>query len=326
MLVTGAQGFIGSWLVERLLSEQAKVLVLQRPQDRPSRFRLRGLSERCRTVRADLLDLLELQRVLHEERVRAVFHLAASSSVATAAGAPLATFEINARGTWNVLEACRSVPETPERVVVASSVRAYGMQERLPYVEDMELRPVKTYDVSKACADHIARSYATLYGLPVAVTRFANVFGGGDFNFSRLVPGTTAALLSGQAPVIRSDGTAQRDFLYVEDAVTAYLAVAESLTDPKNHGRAWNAGLGHPVTVLEIVRALIAKSGVHIEPDIRGEGAPDGEVPRYWLDSSAIQRELGWSPEWDLQRGLEATYDWYAENRVATDRALPSTR
>jgi CDP-glucose 4,6-dehydratase len=326
VLVTGAQGFIGSWVAERLLDEGATVLVLQRRQERPSRFRLRGLAERCRTVRAELLDPAELRRVLHEHGVRAVFHLAACTSVGGAAGAPLATFEVNTRGTWSLLEACRSVPEAPERVVVASTVRAYGVQEELPYVEDMELRPVYTYDVSKACADHIARSYAAMFDLPVAVTRFANVFGGGDFNLSRLVPGTAAALASGRAPVVRSDGRAERDFLYVEDAVSAYMAVAESLAEPRHRGRAWNAGLGHPLPVLEVVRALIATSGVDVEPEIRGEARPEGEVPRYWLDSSAIRRELGWSAEWDLQRGLEATYDWYAENRDATGSALPTTR
>jgi CDP-glucose 4,6-dehydratase len=315
VLVTGAQGFIGSWVAERLLKEGADVLVLGRPSTRPSRFQLRGLDRRCGTVRADLLELSELQRALSEERVRAVFHLAATTTVGAADANPLAAYEVNARGTCTLLEACRVVPEPPERVIVASTVRAYGNQQQLPYVEEMELQPEYTYDVSKACADHVARSYAARFGLPIAVTRFANVFGGGDFNVSRLVPGTVAALLSGRAPVIRSDGRAERDFLYVEDAVTAYMAIADSLDDPKNYGRAWNAGLGRPVTVLEIVRALIAESGVDIQPDIRGTSSRNGDSPRSWLDSSAIQRELGWHAEWDLQRGLAETYDWYARHR-----------
>jgi CDP-glucose 4,6-dehydratase len=326
VLVTGAQGFIGSWVVERLLDEGASVLVLERRQDPTSRFQLRGLAQRCCAVRADLLDLDALQRVLHEHRVRAVFHLAACTSVARAARDPLGTFEINVRGTWTLLEACRSIPETPERVVVASTVRAYGKQERFPLVEDMELHPVATYDVSKACADHIARSYGTMFGLPVAVTRLANVFGGGDSNLSRLVPDTTVSLLSGRSPVIRSDGRAELDFLYAEDAVSAYMAVAESLADRRHRGRAWNAGLGHPVTVLEVVRALIAKSGLDVQPEIQGKGTSGGEVSRYWLDSSAIHRELGWRPKWDLQRGLEETYDWYAENLEGVIGPSPSRR
>lgn len=315
VLVTGAQGFIGSWVAEGLLEEGAEVLVLDRPAAELSRFRLRGLQDRCTPVTADLLDAGSLHAAIEEHGVGAVFHLAASAIVGSAASSPLSTYEVNVRGTWNLLEACRVVSEPPQRIVVASTDKAYGVHEELPYREDHALRPRYPYDVSKACADMIARSYAHTYGLPVAVTRFGNVFGGGDFNFSRLIPGTIRALLEGERPAIRSDGLMQRDFLYADDAVAAYLAVAESLDRPALRGRAWNASIGQPVTVLEVVRELmeIAGAGAEEEPEVRGVGTPHGELPRQWLDCSAIAEHLGWTPAWDLRRGLERTYEWYEQ-------------
>jgi CDP-glucose 4,6-dehydratase len=312
VLFTGAQGFIGSWVVERLLEEGARVLVLDRPPAEPSRFVLQGLHERCTAVRADLLDPISLRAAIEQHGVGAVFHLAASAIVGTAAGSPLDTFEVNTRGTWNLLEACRLAHERPARIVVASTDKAYGIHEHLPYREDHALRPHYPYDASKACADIIARSYAHTFGLPIAVTRLGNVFGGGDFNFSRLIPGTIRALLAGERPVIRSDGLMERDFLYAEDAVTAYLAIAASLDRAELHGRAWNASLGRPVSVLEVVTRLVEISGLALEPDVRGQGTPHGELERQWLDCSAIEAELGWAPAWDMSRGLEATFEWYA--------------
>lgn len=311
VLFTGAQGFIGSWVTQRLLDEGADVLVLDRPPAELSRFRMCGLHERCETVPADLLDLASLRATIDEHAVQAVFHLAATAIVGLATSSPLSAYEVNVRGTWNLLEACRTAGEPLERIVVASTDKAYGAHEDLPYLEGHALRPRYPYDASKACADIIARSYAHTFGLPVAVTRFANVFGGGDVNFSRLVPGTIRALLAGEQPVIRSDGLMERDFLYAEDAVSAYLAVAASLDRPELRGRAWNAGIGRAVTVLEVVERLIAIAGLELEPDIRGRGTPHGELTRQWLDCTAISEQLGWAPAWDLQRGLEATYGWY---------------
>jgi CDP-glucose 4,6-dehydratase len=312
VLFTGAQGFIGSWVAEGLLDEGAEVLVLDRPAAAGSRFRLRGLRERCTPVAADLLDIASLSRAVEEHGVQAVFHLAAATIVGSTTTTPLPTYEVNVRGTWNLLEACRQASEPPRRVVVASTDKAYGIHEDLPYREDSALLPRYPYDTSKACADMIARSYAHTFGLPVAVTRFGNVFGGGDANFSRLVPGTIRALLAGERPTIRSDGRMERDFLYAEDAVAAYLAVAGSLDRPEWHGHAWNASLGRPVAVLELVRELMEIAGVPGEPEVRGRGTPHGEISRQWLDSSAISGQLGWTPKWDLRRGLEATYEWYA--------------
>ncbi|MFI5010258.1 MAG: NAD-dependent epimerase/dehydratase family protein [Solirubrobacterales bacterium] len=313
VLFTGAQGFIGSWVAERLLGEGAEVLVLDRPPAELSRFRLRGLHERCTPVRAELMDADSLRSAIEHHGVQAVFHLAATAIVESATSSPLRAYEVNVRGTWNLLEACRLAAEPPQRVVVASTDKAYGVHEDLPYREDHALQPRYPYDASKACADIVARSYAHTFGLPVAVTRFGNVFGGGDVNFSRLIPGAVRALLAGERPVIRSNGLLERDFLYAEDAVTAYLAVAGSLDRPELHGHAWNASIGRPVKVLEVVKQLIEIAGLELEPDVRGHGTPHGELARQWLDCGAISEHLGWTPEWDLGEGLEATFRWYAQ-------------
>jgi CDP-glucose 4,6-dehydratase len=316
VLVTGAQGFIGSRLAERLLEEGARVVVPRRDVPALSRFRLHGLEERCDVVQADIQDYDAIVRVLHEYEVSAVFHLAAQTIVGTANRLPLSTWEANVRGTWNVLEACREarfLGTEVERVVVASSDKAYGAQEELPYREDLPLTPAWPYDVSKACADLIARSYAATYELPVAVSRLANVYGGGDFNFSRIVPDTVQALLKGKRPVVRSDGTPERDYIYLDDAADAYLAIGGSLSSEGMRGRAWNAGSGEPVAVIEVVRRLIELSGRDIQPDIKGSGTPHGEIDRQYLDSTAIREELGWSPRWDLDRGLAEAYRWYEE-------------
>ena len=314
-LVTGAQGFLGSWLAERLLDEGARVVTPRRDVPALSRFRLDRLDERCNLVEADVLDEVALARVVNEYGPQLVFHLAAQTIVSTANRSPLATFETNVRGTWNLLEACRSLGEQgPVRaVIVASSDKAYGAKYELPYREDDSLQPKYPYDVSKACADLVARSYAHTYGLPVAVTRLANIYGPGDFNLSRVVPDTARALVRNERPVVRSDGTPQRDFVHVADAVEAYLAVADSLARPGLCGRAWNAGTGVPVSVIEVVERLIAASGRELEPDVRGSASPAGEIDRQWLDSTAISRELGWLPTRELGEGLEETYAWYAD-------------
>jgi CDP-glucose 4,6-dehydratase len=316
-LVTGAQGFIGSWLAERLLDEGARVVVPRRDVEPNARFRTDGIESRCVVVLADVQDHDAMLRVLNEYDVAVVFHLAAQTIVGTANRSPLSTWEANVRGSYTLLDACRETSAAghgPERIVVASSDKAYGAHDELPYREQSPLQPCFPYDVSKACTDLIARSYAATYEMPVAVTRLANVYGGGDLNWSRIVPDTARALARGERPVIRSDGTPQRDYMHVEDAAGAYLCVGASLDDPKNHGRAWNAGAGEPIAVIDIVRRLIAASGKDVEPDIQGTGTPHGEIDRQWLDSTAIREELGWRPEWDLDRGLAEAYQWYSEH------------
>lgn len=317
VLVTGAQGFIGSWLVSKLVDEGAGVVVLRRDIPAESRFAVENLEERCDVVLGDLTDYESLVRALNEYDVRSVFHLGAQAIVGRANRSPLSTWETNIRGTYLLLEACRAVGvvgDPIERIVVASSDKAYGSHEELPYSEGFALQPQYPYDVSKAATDMIARSYAVTYGLPVAVTRLANVFGGGDFNFSRLIPDTARALVRGERPVIRSDGKMERDYIYAPDAVDAYLAVAGSLDDPANHGRAWNAGAGRPYPVLEVVERLIAASGREAEPDIQGEGTPHGEIDRQYLDSTQIREELGWEPRWALDDGLRETWAWYEQH------------
>ena len=317
VLVTGAQGFLGSWLAERLVDEGATVVTLLRDVEPEARFNTSGLADHCVQVRGDLTDYDTLTRALNEHDVRAVFHLAAQTIVGIANRSPFSTFETNIRGTYTLLEACRGmgvVGRSPiERVIVASSDKAYGSHKELPYREDFPLQPLYPYDVSKAATDMLTRSYAATYDMPTAVTRLANIYGGGDPNPSRIVPDTIAALQDGKRPVIRSDGSPERDYLYVEDAVGAYLTIAESLDDRANWGRAWNAGHGRPVSVRELVSRLIAVAGVDVEPDIQGEGTPHGEIDRQFLDSSAIKAELGWEPQWSLDDGLAATWRWYAE-------------
>jgi CDP-glucose 4,6-dehydratase len=310
VLVTGAQGFIGSWLAEALLDSGADLVAVVRDQPAFSRFSLDELANRCTLVWADLSDVRETLRAINEYSSRTVFHLAAQTIVGTANRSPLSTFETNVRGTYNLLEACR-LAGSVEQVVVASSDKAYGAHERLPYAESAPLVPSFPYDVSKACADMIARAYFSTYGLPVAVTRFANVYGGGDANFSRIVPDTVRALLEGRRPVIRSDATPERDFMYVEDAVAAYLAIARGLDRDDVRGRAFNAGTGEPVSVMEVVKRLIAISCAEVEADVAGSGTPAGEIDRQYLDSTQIRDVLGWSASWSLDDGLRATYEWY---------------
>ena len=221
-------------------------------------------------------------------------------------------FESNVRGTWTLLQAC--LDKGVERVVFASSDKAYGAHETLPYREDFPLQPTAPYEASKAAADLIARSYWHSYGLPVAVTRFANIYGGGDLNFSRLIPEAVSAALDGRAPVLRSDGSPERDFLYVEDAASAYLAIAGGLDRDDVRGEAFNAGGGRSYPVLEVIETIARLAGTGVEPDIRGTGNPDGEIDKQYVDPTKLRETLGWEPEVGLEEGLERTIEWYRDH------------
>jgi CDP-glucose 4,6-dehydratase len=316
VLVTGAYGMLGSWLVKALLARGDRVVVLRRDDVRRSALVMDGVEDDCAVVHGDLVDAGVVERAIGEYEVDTVFHLAAQTIVGTANRSPVSTFESNIRGTWTLLEACRA--QGVARTVVAASDKAYGPTDALPYTEEHPLAARYPYDVSKACTDLIARSYWHSFALPVAVTRFANIYGGGDLNPSRLIPETIAAVLAGRPPVIRSDGSPQRDFLYVEDAAAAYLAIADAL--PEAGGEAFNAGGDAPHSVGEMVALLCKVAGTDVEPDIRGSGTPDGEIDRQWVDSTKLRERTGWRPQVDLEEGLRRTVDWYR----AHPEALPA--
>lgn len=311
VLVTGAYGLLGSWLVRALVERGDRVVALRRDRTPRSALLLEGVEDRIDVVHGDLNEPGLLARALGEYEVDTVFHLAAQTIVPTANRSPLGTFETNVRGTWTLLEACRL--QGARRVVVASSDKAYGASAQLPYREDQPLDPRYPYDVSKAATDLIARSYWHTYGLPVAVTRFANLYGGGDLNRSRLVPEAVGAALAGRAPVIRSDGTPERDFLYVEDAVEAYLAIADALDGEgsRARGEAFNAGGGVPHAVRDVVARICAIAGTDVEPDVRGAGTPAGEIDRQYVDASKLAALTGWQPRVPLDEGLRRTVAWY---------------
>lgn len=313
-LVTGARGFVGGWLAKALLERGETVVSLDRKRttQRPSAIGMIGIEDELIQVEGDLVNGELMTRLLAEHEVDTVFHLAAEVIVATVQASPVRGFESNVRGTWTLLEACRA--HGAERVVVASSDKAYGAHENLPYREDYALEPTAPYEVSKAATDLIARSYWPSYGLPVAVTRFANIYGGGDLNFSRLVPEAVSAAIDGRRPVLRSDGSPERDFLYVEDAADAYLALADNLDRDEVRGEAFNAGGGRSYPVLEVVEAIARLSGTGVEPDVRGAGNPEGEIDRQYVDPTKIRDVCGWEPAVGLEDGLERTLAWYREH------------
>jgi CDP-glucose 4,6-dehydratase len=313
VLVTGAYGLLGSWLVRALVASGASVVVLRRDDPARSALRLMDLERSVNVVDGDICAEGLMGRVLAEYEIQTVFHLAAQTIVPTANHSPLSTFETNIRGTWLLLEACRQ--HGAERVIVASSDKAYGPQSELPYREDLPLQPIYPYDVSKAAADLLARSYWHTWQLPVAVTRFANLYGGGDTNTSRLVPEAVAAALSGRRPVVRSDGSPERDFLYVEDAVTAYLAIWDALGQGRAAGEAFNAGSGRSHRVLDVVTLICKLSGAEVEPDIRGQGVPAGEIDRQWVDFGKLNALTGWEPAVELDEGLRRTIEWELAHR-----------
>ncbi|MGE4427695.1 MAG: NAD-dependent epimerase/dehydratase family protein [Solirubrobacteraceae bacterium] len=337
VLVTGAYGMLGGWLVRALLDRGAHVTVLRRDEVPASMLRLEGLEDRCTVVRGDLVGEGVVERAIGEHECDTVFHLAAQTIVGTANRSPVSTFDTNIRGTWMLMEACRV--QGVQRVVVAASDKAYGSHDTLPYREDFALRPRFPYDVSKAATDMIARSYWHTYGVPTAVTRLANIYGGGDLNRSRLLPEAITSVLRGRAPVIRSDGSPERDFLYVEDAVDAYLAIVDALDadgvgaaeeatatgggagrltgdgdGPRARGEAFNAGGGRPHSVRSVIDAVVRVSGVGLEPDVRGTGTPDGEIDRQYVDSTKLRERTGWAPRVDLDTGIARTITWYREH------------
>ena len=313
VIVTGATGLLGSWLVEELLQQGANVTCLIRDWVPASKLIGSGLSNRTNVVRGELEDFAVLLRALNEYEIDTVFHLGAQTIVGTAARSALSTFESNIRGTWNLLEACRVCSSQVQRVLVASSDKAYGEHERLPYTEETPLRGRFPYDVSKSCADLIALSYFFTYGTPVAITRCGNLFGGGDLNFNRLIPGTIRSVLQGEAPIIRSDGKFIRDYFYVRDAVDAYLQLAQRMPEDRFLGQAFNFGTETPKSVIDIVSLTLELMGA-MSPAPHILNQANHEIHRQYLDCAKARQMLGWGPKYTLEDALRETIAWYREH------------
>ncbi len=308
-LVTGATGLVGSWLTRSLREAGADVVCIVRDWVPQSEAIRSGLLEHVKVVRGDVRDKDLMERTLGEYEISTVFHLAAQTIVGIANRNPISTFESNVAGTWSVLEACRRSPAV-KAVIVASSDKAYGDQETLPYSEDTALQGRHPYDVSKSCADLISQSYGFTYGLPVAITRCGNFYGGGDLNWNRIVPGTIRSVLRGERPVIRSDGKYVRDYFYVEDGAAAYILLAERLLEDHSiAGKAYNFSNEIQVTVTELVNLILEKMASSLDPDIRNEAS--NEIRHQYLSAARARKELGWIPLFTLQEGLKRTIDWY---------------
>ena len=312
ILVTGATGLVGSWLTRRLREAGADVVCLVRDWVPQSELIRNGTLNAVKIVRGDICDRDTLERTLGEYEINTVFHLAAQTIVGIANRNPISTFESNIAGTWNLLEACRRSPAV-KAIVLASSDKAYGDQEHLPYSEDTPLEGRHPYDVSKSCADLLAQTYGKTYGLPVAITRCGNFYGGGDLNWNRIVPGTIRSVLRGERPVIRSDGKFIRDYFYVEDGAAAYMVLAEKLLASTTclRGRAFNFSNEIQVTVLELVEQILQQMNSPLQPDIRNEAS--NEIRHQYLSADRARSELAWSPLFTLDEGLTRTISWYRE-------------
>lgn len=308
VFITGCTGLLGSWLTQSLIDRGATVVGLIRDNTPNSLFFQSGLEKCITTVRGEIEDYALIERVINEYEIESVFHLGAQTIVTIANRSPLATFRSNIQGTWNILEACRQI-STVKRIVVASSDKAYGDQKHLPYDEDTPLEGRHPYDVSKSCADLICRSYFETYGLPVCVTRCGNLFGAGDLNFNRIVPGTIRSLYRGERPVIRSNGTFLRDYFYVNDAVNAYLHLSEKMDEKKLHGEAFNFSTESPKTVLEVVNTISALMGSTLEPVILNTAI--NEIKDQYLSAEKARDLLRWSAGYTFEAGLKETINWY---------------
>ena len=312
VFVTGATGLLGSHMVAELLDRGAVPICLVRDQIAQSHFARLGLNKRVVIVQGSLEDYPLLERSLNEYEIRTVMHLGAQTIVGTANRNPLSTWESNVRGTYQLLEACRRNEKTIKRVVVASSDKAYGDQEELPYKEDAPLIGRFPYDCSKSCTDLISRSYYTTYEVPICITRCGNLFGPGDLNWNRIVPGTIRSVLRDEKPIIRSDGSFVRDYVYVGDAVNAYLDLAQEMHREDIVGEAFNFSEERPQNVIEIVHEILKiMKAEHLQPSILGEGSH--EIRNQYLSAEKARTRLGWQPKFGQEDGLKRTVDWYRE-------------
>lgn len=310
VLVTGATGLLGSSMVEKLVSEGAIVTCLIRDWVFGSKLLASDYLRKCNVVNGELIDYELVLRAVNEYEIDTVFHLGAQTIVGTASRSPLSTFEANIKGTWTLLEACRQCASKIERVLVASSDKAYGSHDNLPYTEETPLVGRFPYDVSKSCTDLISMSYYHTYQLPVAVTRCGNLFGAGDLNFNRLIPGTIKSVLENEAPIIRSDGQFIRDYFYVADAVDAYLRLAEALPSEQFNGQDFNFGTETPMSVVDLVARILRTMGREdLEPVIQNQASH--EIREQYLDCTKARTMLNWKPERTFDEGLQETIAWY---------------
>jgi CDP-glucose 4,6-dehydratase len=310
VLVTGATGIVGSWMVRELLDRGAEVTALVLDAEPQSEIYRRGYLQKIHVVNGKLEDFRAIERAVLLHECDTVIHLGAQAIVSIALQSPRQTFETNIRGTWNLLEVCRLHAGGVKRVIVASSDKAYGEQRELPYTEESRLQGRFPYEVSKSCADLIAQSYFHSYGLPVAVARCGNIYGGGDFNWNRIVPGTIRSFYYHESPIIRSDGRFVRDYVYVKDVVDAFLRLAEELERPEVRGRGFNFSPQSRVTVLEMVECI--QRLMHreaIQPKILNQAK--GEIRHQYLSSARAAEILKWQPRYTLEQGLKETIDWY---------------
>lgn len=311
IFVTGCTGLLGSWLTKSLVEKGADVTGLIRDLVPKSNLNWTGFNEKINIVRGELEDYFTLERALNEYEIDTVFHLGAQTIVSIANRNPLSTFESNIKGTWNLLEACRQT-NTISRVVVASSDKAYGAHEDLPYNETFSLVGCHPYDVSKSCADLIAVAYHKTYNLPVCITRCGNFYGGGDLNFNRIIPGTIRSVIRNERPAIRSDGTFIRDYIFILDAVEAYLLLAEKMDDKGIHGEAFNFSNEIQMTVLEITQKILSlMNREDLQPQILN--VAKGEIRHQYLSAQKARDILGWKPKYSLKEGLKETIKWYQE-------------
>ncbi|AGA22389.1 MULTISPECIES: GDP-mannose 4,6-dehydratase [Bacillus] len=310
VFVTGCTGLLGSYLVKELIDQGANVTGLVRDHVPQSNLYQGEHIKKMNIVRGSLEDLAVIERALGEYEIDTVFHLAAQAIVGVANRNPISTFEANILGTWNILEACRKHPLI-KRVIVASSDKAYGDQENLPYDENMPLQGKHPYDVSKSCADLISHTYFHTYGLPVCITRCGNLYGGGDLNFNRIIPQTIQLVLNGEAPEIRSDGTFVRDYFYIEDAVQAYLLLAEKMEENNLAGEAFNFSNEIQLTVLELVEKILKKMNSNLKPKVLNQGS--NEIKHQYLSAEKARKLLNWTPAYTIDEGLEKTIEWYTK-------------
>ena len=310
VLVTGATGMVGSWVTRELVNRNAFVVALVADSDPNSELIRSGVINRVTVVNGRLENYDDVERSINNHEIDTVIHLGAQPIVGAADRAPRHTFESNIQGTWNILDACRVLNPLVKRIVVASSDKAYGTQPVLPYTEEMSLSGDHPYEVSKSCTDLISTTYARTYGLPVTIARCGNIYGGGDLNWNRIVPGMFRAFIRNEVPVLRSDGTFIRDYLHVDDIVNAYLTLADRSDDPELAGEAFNFSDESPITVMQIFEAMRDVAGSpDIEPKILN--AAQAEIKDQYLDASKARNVLGWKASLSLHDGLTKTYDWY---------------